>query len=78
MPMCVSLPLQTGSSKGRRQVSLCCSVSISVCCVQVETKVEEVLKEDKLDAIVCVAGGWAGGDAASPGVFNQCTDLVVY
>lgn len=32
------------------------------------TKVEEVLKSDKLDAIVCVAGGWAGGNAASDGM----------
>ncbi len=36
---------------------------------QVGTKVEEVLKEDKLDAIVCVAGGWAGGNAASAGTY---------
>ncbi len=25
----------------------------------------EVLKDDKVDAILCVAGGWAGGNAAS-------------
>ena len=28
---------------------------------------EEVLKEDKVDAVICVAGGWAGGNAASKG-----------
>ena len=26
-----------------------------------------MLKEDKLDAVVCVAGGWAGGNTASEG-----------
>lgn len=25
------------------------------------------MKDDKLEAIVCVAGGWAGGNAASSG-----------
>jgi len=30
-------------------------------------KVEEMLAGEKLDAIVCVAGGWAGGNAASKG-----------
>lgn len=30
----------------------------------------EILKEDKLDAIVCVAGGWAGGNAASAGNYK--------
>ena len=28
---------------------------------------EDVLKEEKLEAILCVAGGWAGGNAASAG-----------
>ena len=36
--------------------------------IQVERKVEEVLQQDKLEAIVCVAGGWAGGNAASASV----------
>lgn len=26
----------------------------------------------QVDAIVCVAGGWAGGNAASKGKFNKC------
>ena len=30
-------------------------------------KVQAAVGEDKLDAVVCVAGGWAGGNAASPG-----------
>lgn len=34
---------------------------------EVVGKVEEALKEEKLDAILCVAGGWAGGNAASRG-----------
>lgn len=39
---------------------------------EVATKVEEVLKNDKLDAIVCVAGGWAGGNAASNSLVKNC------
>ena len=31
------------------------------------TKVEETLAGEKLDAILCVAGGWAGGNAAAKG-----------
>lgn len=27
------------------------------------TKVGDVLQENKLDAVICVAGGWAGGNA---------------
>ena len=30
----------------------------------------EVLQDDKVDAIICVAGGWAGGNAASNGKLN--------
>ena len=33
----------------------------------VEGKVAEVLGDEKVDAVVCVAGGWAGGNAASKG-----------
>lgn len=29
-----------------------------------------VLASEKLDAIICVAGGWAGGSAASKGIFT--------
>ena len=31
----------------------------------VTDKVKTVLGEDKLDAVICVAGGWAGGSPAS-------------
>lgn len=34
----------------------------------VANKVEEVLNGEKVDAILCVAGGWAGGNAASKGI----------
>jgi len=34
----------------------------------VAAKVAEVLEGNKLDAVLCVAGGWAGGNAASKGV----------
>jgi len=30
--------------------------------------VAEVLEGSKLDAVLCVAGGWAGGNAASKGI----------
>lgn len=33
----------------------------------VSGKVAEVLGGNKVDAILCVAGGWAGGNAASKG-----------
>lgn len=38
---------------------------------EVGGKIEEALKEEKLDAILCVAGGWAGGNAASKGESNR-------
>lgn len=31
--------------------------------------VSQILADDKLRAIICVAGGWAGGSAASKGIF---------
>ena len=33
----------------------------------VAKKMAELLDGDKLDAVLCVAGGWAGGNAASKG-----------
>ena len=33
----------------------------------VTSKVEEMLGGEKIDALICVAGGWAGGNAASKG-----------
>ena len=32
-------------------------------------EVSSALKGEKLDAIICVAGGWAGGNAAAKGDF---------
>ena len=32
---------------------------------QADGKVDDILHDDKLDAVICVAGGWAGGNAAS-------------
>ncbi len=39
----------------------------SLLCVyfQADGKVDDILHDDKLDALICVAGGWAGGNAAS-------------
>lgn len=44
--------------------------------LQVEAKVGEVVGEGKLDAIICVAGGWAGGNAASADLVKSA-DLMV-
>ncbi|XP_034037958.1 quinoid dihydropteridine reductase a [Thalassophryne amazonica] len=42
---------------------------------QVMTEVGQVLGEQKVDAILCVAGGWAGGNCASKDLFKNI-DLV--
>ncbi|PIK35873.1 putative dihydropteridine reductase [Apostichopus japonicus] len=42
---------------------------------EVGGKIEEALKEEKLDAILCVAGGWAGGNAASKALVKN-SDLM--
>ncbi|XP_033113416.1 dihydropteridine reductase-like [Anneissia japonica] len=39
---------------------------------EIITAVEETLKGEKLDAILCVAGGWAGGNAASKDLVKNC------
>lgn len=38
-------------------------------------KVSEVLEGSKLDAVLCVAGGWAGGNAASKGKYEHLNTL---
>ena len=35
--------------------------------LQADGKVDDIMLEHKLDAIICVAGGWAGGNTASAG-----------
>lgn len=35
------------------------------------SKVGESLQGAKIDAIICVAGGWAGGNAASKGKYTN-------
>jgi hypothetical protein len=37
--------------------------------VNVVTQVGTLLNGEKIDAVICVAGGWAGGNAASKGNF---------
>ncbi|KAL1439241.1 hypothetical protein MTO96_010278 [Rhipicephalus appendiculatus] len=37
--------------------------------------VAKVLKDDKIDALICVAGGWAGGNAASADYVKNCDSL---
>jgi dihydropteridine reductase len=38
--------------------------------VSVVTQVGSLLNGEKVDAVICVAGGWAGGNAASKGNFS--------
>lgn len=33
--------------------------------------VESIIGGEKLDAVLCVAGGWAGGNAASKGITKR-------
>lgn len=39
---------------------------------QVTAEVGKLLGEEKVDAILCVAGGWAGGNAKSKSLFKNC------
>ncbi|XP_014404790.1 PREDICTED: dihydropteridine reductase [Myotis brandtii] len=39
---------------------------------QVTADVGKLLGEEKVDAILCVAGGWAGGNAKSKSLFKNC------
>lgn len=55
--------------KELRCLSGCHPVSVFISFVhflfQVTTEVGNLLGEEKVDAILCVAGGWAGGSAKS-------------
>jgi len=42
---------------------------------QVLKEIQEILKEERLDAVICVAGGWAGGNASKDLAKN--TDLMI-
>jgi hypothetical protein len=45
------------------------------------TQVGTLLNGEKVDAVICVAGGWAGGNAASKGnflVFDSLNQLVLF
>jgi len=39
---------------------------------QVEVDVEKALNNEKVDAILCVAGGWSGGNAAAKDFVQSC------
>ncbi|XP_040822006.1 dihydropteridine reductase isoform X1 [Ochotona curzoniae] len=39
---------------------------------KVTAEVGKLLGEEKVDAILCVAGGWAGGNAKSKSLFKNC------
>lgn len=58
---------------------LCTFLSLSF---KVTAEVGKLLGEEKVDAILCVAGGWAGGNARSkcesfPALINHSTLLFV-
>ncbi|KAG8453539.1 hypothetical protein GDO86_000245 [Hymenochirus boettgeri] len=42
---------------------------------QVSTAVEELLGSQKVDAILCVAGGWAGGSAKAKSFYKGCDQM---
>ncbi|XP_076470164.1 dihydropteridine reductase-like [Babylonia areolata] len=42
---------------------------------EVSTRVAETLGDDKVDAILCVAGGWAGGNAASKELITSADNM---
>ncbi|XP_004432412.1 PREDICTED: dihydropteridine reductase [Ceratotherium simum simum] len=42
---------------------------------QVTAEIGKLLGEEKVDAILCVAGGWAGGNAKSKSLFKNCDQL---
>ena len=39
--------------------------------VELLTEVQSILKSQKLDSIINVAGGWTGGNLASPDIFDS-------
>ncbi|NXR15262.1 DHPR reductase, partial [Semnornis frantzii] len=39
---------------------------------QVTVEVGKLLGEEKVDAILCVAGGWAGGSAKAKSLYKNC------
>ncbi|KAM4707420.1 dihydropteridine reductase [Discoglossus pictus] len=42
---------------------------------QVSSVVDQVLEGQKVDAILCVAGGWAGGSAKAKSFFKSCDQM---
>jgi len=71
-----SFPTQIrGWNKRKRCVRACVclrpvfTIVVTLSCLlwQMVTKVADVLQGNKVDAILCVAGGWGGGNAASAG-----------
>ncbi|XP_050524747.1 dihydropteridine reductase [Daktulosphaira vitifoliae] len=53
-----------------------CNASLLEQELEIITKLETVLGSDKLDAVICVAGGWAGGNSNSND-FVKNTDLML-
>ena len=43
---------------------------------KVNTKISDALQDNKVDAVICVAGGWAGGNASSKGEI-LCTPMLM-
>ncbi len=45
---------------------------------QVQLRVDEVMAGNKLDAVLCVAGGWAGGNAKSKSMLLYSWFLMIF
>ena len=42
------------------------------CVLKVTAEIGKLLGEEKVDAILCVAGGWAGGSAKAKSLYKNC------
>lgn len=64
------------NEQGDSNIILNASDSWSDQASQVKSQLQSILGEDKLAGVYCVAGGWAGGNAASDDVVEK-TDLMI-
>lgn len=44
---------------------------------EVVSNVQEMLKGNPVNAVICVAGGWAGGNMAASGMFQLILSVIV-
>jgi dihydropteridine reductase len=55
------------NNEADKHVNVAMDASLTSQAEQVEIAIREILAGTKVDAILCVAGGWAGGNIASIG-----------